>query len=102
MPTCSSFSKTVAPGLRVGWIIPGNRFKQKVLRLKAASTVCTSSPDQHLIARLLDSGACERHMRKIRHAVKSQLLKTVVAIGRYFPEDTIFHAYFIGSRHRKP
>jgi len=86
--TCSSFSKTVAPGLRVGWTIPGKRFKEKVLRLKAASTVCTSTLDQHLIARFLDSGACERHMRKIRRAVKGQLLKTVVAIGKHFPEDT--------------
>lgn len=49
--TCSSFSKTLAPGLRVGWTIPGSRFSPKIRRLKAGITISTSTLDQYLVSR---------------------------------------------------
>ncbi len=86
--TCSSFSKTLAPGFRIGWALPGRRFKERVLRLKAGSTVCSSSLDQEIMARFLAGGTFERHMRSLRNMVKTQVVKTALAVQKYFPEGT--------------
>jgi len=86
--TCSSFSKTLAPGLRIGWVIPGRRFLDKIQRLKAGVTISTSTLDQHIVARFLAGGAYERHLRFLRTALKKQLLRTAVEIQRHFPEQT--------------
>jgi DNA-binding transcriptional MocR family regulator len=88
--TCSSFSKTLAPGFRIGWALPGKRFRDRVLRLKAGSTVCSAGLDQEIMARYLAGGGVDRHMRTLRNAVKSQVLKTALAIRKYFPPGTGF------------
>jgi DNA-binding transcriptional MocR family regulator len=86
--TCSSFSKTLAPGLRIGWVIPAKRFKEKVQNLKAATTVSTSTLDQYLIAQYLAGGAYERHLRQLRNALKKQVVRTALAIHKHFPPET--------------
>jgi DNA-binding transcriptional MocR family regulator len=86
--TCSSFSKTLAPGLRTGWILPGRRFKPRIQRLKAGTSIANSTLDQYLIARFLASGAYERHLRSLRNTLKQQAIQTAVAIQKYFPPDT--------------
>jgi DNA-binding transcriptional MocR family regulator len=86
--TCSSFSKTLAPGLRIGWVIPAKRFKEKVQNLKAATTVSTSTLDQYLVAQYLTGGAYERHLRRLRNALKKQVVRTALAIHEHFPSET--------------
>jgi DNA-binding transcriptional MocR family regulator len=86
--TCSSFSKTLAPGLRIGWVIPPKRFKEKIQNLKAATTVSTSTLDQYLIAQYLAGGAYERHLRRLRNALKKQVVRTALAIQKHFPPET--------------
>lgn len=86
--TCSSFSKTLAPGLRTGWVIPGKRFKDQIRRLKAGTTVCTSTLDQYVISTFLSESAFERHLRSLRGALKKQTVRTALAIQKYFPPDT--------------
>ncbi len=84
---CSSFSKTLIPDLRVGWTIPG-RFTEKVKRLKFNSMLATSKLNQLIIARFLESGAYERHLRRMRHALRNQVGNMTRAIAKYFPEHT--------------
>ncbi len=86
--TCSSFSKTLAPGLRIGWVIPGRRFREQILRIKAGTTVCGSTLDQHLLARFLAEPGCERHMRHIRSRIRKQVIRMALAIQKHFPEGT--------------
>ena len=86
--TCASFSKTLAPGLRLGWLIPGERFSERVRRLKAGITLSTSTLDQYVVARFLESGAYERHLRMLRAALKKQLFQTALAVQRHFPAGT--------------
>jgi len=86
--TCSSFSKTLAPGLRLGYVIPGERFSRKIQRLKAGMTICTSTLDQYLVSEFLAGGAYERHLRVLRGALKKQTLRTALAIQNHFPEQT--------------
>jgi len=86
--TCSSFSKTLAPGLRLGWVIPGTRFSPRIQRLKAGMTISTSTLDQYIVSSLLASGAYDRHLRVLRSALKKQVFKTALEIQRHFPEQT--------------
>jgi DNA-binding transcriptional MocR family regulator len=86
--TCSSFSKALASGLRTGWVIPGNRFKEKILKLKTGFSVSTSSLDQLLLARFLESGVYERHLRSLRERIKKQVVIFAEAVEKYFPDGT--------------
>lgn len=84
---CSSFSKTVAPGYRVGWIAPG-RYQEKIEALKMAVTVASASPTQMAVAEFLANGGYERHLRKIRRSYAGKVAQMSDAIGRYFPNGT--------------
>ena len=50
---CSSFSKTIAPGYRVGWVAPG-RFRRQVEHLKSMNTIATATLPQMAVARFLE------------------------------------------------
>ncbi len=82
---CSSFSKTLAPGYRVGWVSPG-RFGQQVERLKLMTTLSASQPAQLAIADYLQHGGYDQHLRRLRHAMESQLSSLLAAVARHFPE----------------
>lgn len=84
---CASFSKSLAPGYRIGWAIPG-RFKEKVLRLKRMHTVSTNTLAQAAIANFLSNGRFELHLRHLRKALYTQSLRYVQAVSDYFPDDT--------------
>ncbi len=86
--TCSSFSKTLAPGLRLGWVIPGKRFNSRIQRLKAGITISTSTLGQYVASRFLASGAYERHLRALRNALKKQLFRIAIEIQNHFPAKT--------------
>jgi DNA-binding transcriptional MocR family regulator len=84
---CSSFSKSLAPGYRVGWVVPG-RFKERIERLKFMTTVATSTINQMALAHFLENGSYDRHLRKIRTAFQNQINFTTQAIIKYFPAET--------------
>jgi len=84
---CSSFSKCLAPGYRVGWVAPG-RFIKTVARLKLTTTISASVPAQVGIAKYLQKGGYDKHLRNLRHALLVNQIKFVEAIERYFPAGT--------------
>ena len=84
---CSSFSKTLASDLRIGWTMPG-RFSHKVKRLKFNSTITSPKLNQLIIADFLQSGHYERHLRLFRNALKKQMTNTALAIAEHFPNET--------------
>jgi DNA-binding transcriptional MocR family regulator len=84
---CSSFSKTLAPGHRVGWSAPG-RFRERVERLKNISTAGNALLPQMMIAEFLKSGGYDHYLRNIRKAYAQQMQLMSQAIGKYFPEGT--------------
>jgi DNA-binding transcriptional MocR family regulator len=84
---CSSFSKCLAPGYRVGWATPGRLFNQ-VKRAKLVTTIATSGPAQVAIAEFLKQGGYNHHLRKLRQTFESQQSRMLQAIGRHFPKDT--------------
>ena len=83
----SSFTKTLAPGLRVGWIAPGRRFAE-VSMLKFVNTISTEEVGQEVIAEFLANGGYDHHLRRLRQAFRDQVARMTDAIERHFPADT--------------
>ncbi len=84
---CSSFSKTLSPGLRVGWSIPG-RFADTVKRLKMNGSVSSPTLNQYVVAEFLKGGTYDRHLRRLRTSLKNQASNMALAVARHFPPGT--------------
>jgi DNA-binding transcriptional MocR family regulator len=84
---CASFSKTLAPGYRVGYVLPG-RWREAVERLKFSQTIATPTLPQMAIADFLETGGYERHLRKLRRCIAEQVTRVSEAIALHFPEGT--------------
>ena len=84
---CSSFSKTLAPGYRVGWAI-GGRFQPEMERLKMMSNLATASPPQLALAEFLATGGYDHHLRAIRRVYARNISLLADAVARYFPQGT--------------
>jgi len=84
---CSSFSKTVAPGYRVGWAI-GGRYQAEMERLKMMTNLATSTPPQLALAEFLATGGYDHHLRSIRRIYARNISQLTDAVVRYFPEGT--------------
>ena len=84
---CDSFTKTLSPGYRVGWVAPG-RFKAKVEFLKFVNTSASPSLLQMAVAEFLQNGGFDHHLRRIRRLYAEQMQKMSEAITRYFPAGT--------------
>ncbi|CAM2140571.1 Uncharacterized HTH-type transcriptional regulator YdcR [Pararobbsia alpina] len=84
---CGSFSKTLAPGYRIGWVSAG-RFAERIQRLKLMTTLSASIPAQAGIADFLQHGAYDKHLRQLRAALNTQMASMQQALRRYMPEGT--------------
>lgn len=84
---CSSFSKTIVPGHRVGWCAPG-RFMSQISKLKATLNISTAGIVQESVVQLLSTGTYDRHLRKMRAELGRQLSLTSQAIEDHFPPGT--------------
>lgn len=84
---CSSFSKTVAPGWRVGWLLPA-RWKERVEELRFTFSVASPVVTQAALADFLASGGLERHLRRLRVAVREQVSHGVELVRTSFPAGT--------------
>jgi len=84
---CSSFSKTIAPGYRVGWSIAG-RFQGEMERLKMMMNIAATSPTQLAMAEFLATGGYDHHLRTIRRILARNISQMADAVVRYFPAGT--------------
>lgn len=84
---CGSFSKSLAPGYRVGWIAPG-KYKDKIIRQKMLQTISTPPLYQEVIADFMEHGRYDHHLRTLRQKLYTNCLQYQRAIEAYFPEHT--------------
>jgi DNA-binding transcriptional MocR family regulator len=84
---CSSFSKSLGPGLRLGWIAPG-RHLDEAIRLKTLLNLGTSSVTQMAMARFLGDGGYERYLRGLRARLRDSMAAVRARVLELFPEGT--------------
>jgi len=84
---CSSYSKSISPGYRVGWLAPG-RWAEKVERLKAALNLFSPVAPQLAIAGFLESGGFDHTLRRMRRVYALRTEKMADAVLRSFPMGT--------------
>ena len=84
---CSSFSKTLAPGLRVGWVAPG-RYLERVMHMKYISTGYTATQPQLAIADFIEGGHYQPHLRRVRGQYQRARDQMIDWVSRYFPAGT--------------
>jgi DNA-binding transcriptional MocR family regulator len=82
---CGSFSKTLAPGYRVGYISPG-LFHDRIVHLKTATNWGNATLPALAIGEFLRNGGYDHHLRKIRRTYRDQVQKMREAIATEFPE----------------
>ena len=84
---CSSFSKTVAPGFRIGWVAAG-RYGKVIEHLKFITSLASPTFPQLVIAEFIKQGYYDKHNRAAKHQYQKNRDRMIQAIQRYFPEET--------------
>ncbi len=80
-----SVSKTLAPALRIGWVLTPPRHLAALRRIKRDNDFGSNALAQAVLARLLDSGHYDRHLRWLRRRYRQRRDALVQAIGRQLP-----------------
>ncbi len=84
---CSSFSKSLAPGYRVGWVLPG-RFQEMVEWLKYTTSLASPTLAEYGIADFMDSGRYQPYLRKVRREYARRMSALSQSVRRFFPAET--------------
>ncbi|ANS40556.1 aminotransferase-like domain-containing protein [Serratia inhibens] len=84
---CSSFTKTLAPDFRIGWIA-GGRFNDALRKLKAVSSMAESQLLSETLAMFLETGGYDHHLRNLRKRYAAQVEAARALIARHFPRGT--------------
>jgi len=84
---CGSFSKTLSPGLKAGWIVPG-RWRDSIRMLKFVASGGQNELVELAIAELIESGGYERGLRGLRRRFESQVDAARGIIAEAFPRGT--------------
>ncbi len=84
----SSYSKTLAPGIRLGWLAAG-KFTQRAEQIRFALGSTVSPIYQETVSRLLSSSSYDRHLRTFRMQLARNAYTAIHLISSYLPEGTV-------------
>lgn len=84
---CASLNKTLAPGMRLGWISAG-KWHERVEMLKHTQSRGCEALSQLAVSAFMGTPSYERYLRRLRNTLAQQRMQMSVAILRYFPPGT--------------
>jgi len=84
--TCSSFSKTAAPGYRTGWLLPG-KYEEQAKRIKRAQSCSTPMLQQWTLNEYIQSGDYDRHLSVLRKKLVYNCERMRALIAEHFPRE---------------
>ncbi|MCP1674675.1 DNA-binding transcriptional MocR family regulator [Natronocella acetinitrilica] len=84
---CNSFSKTLAPDLRVGWV-SSPRLSERLCQLQFAGQLAAPGLAQRALTELLQGGGIDRHLRRVRASYMTNISRAVHLVDQYFPAGT--------------
>lgn len=79
-------SKTLAPGLRLGWMVVPETLLDRIVRLRRVEDFHVATTEQIAFARFLASGAFERHVRRMRHRYRRRRERVLAMLARRAPQ----------------
>jgi 2-aminoadipate transaminase len=85
-----SFSKTIAPGFRIGWIAAPKYIMEKLIIAKQASDLHTSHFTQSIVYQYLEDNDVDKHISKIREVYGKQCQAMLSSIQNYFPQSVSY------------
>ncbi|NOT18435.1 MAG: PLP-dependent aminotransferase family protein [Sulfuriferula sp.] len=85
---CSSFSKTLAPGLRIGWVAAEGARRERIEYLKYVTSIASPTVPQLAVAELLANGRYERYLREVRGKYASAVARMSDVVMQIFPSET--------------
>jgi GntR family transcriptional regulator/MocR family aminotransferase len=80
-----STSKTLSPGLHLGWLVAPDRLTEPLVAARRRLGALAATPDQHAFVRLVESGAYDRHLRRMRRAYQRRRTAMLGALGDAVP-----------------
>ncbi|MBN2618114.1 MAG: PLP-dependent aminotransferase family protein [Spirochaetales bacterium] len=83
---CSSFSKTVSPGLRIGWVV-GGKYHKRCKGYKVSSTLGGNNLLQEALADFLHSNGYYNHVKKLQRNIAKQAAEMKVLLEEFLPKD---------------
>jgi 2-aminoadipate transaminase len=82
----STVSKTIAPGLRIGWVVASEEIRRKLTIAKQAADLHSSSLDQRIVHRYLTEFDSQGHIEQIRRAYGERFAIMDAALRETMPE----------------
>ncbi|CAM8384996.1 TPA: PLP-dependent aminotransferase family protein [Citrobacter freundii] len=87
---CSSFSKCLVPGFRIGWVAAG-KHARRIQRLQLMSTLSTSSPMQLALVDYLSTRRYDAHLRRLRRQLAERKQQAWQTLLRHLPAEVKIH-----------
>ena len=87
---CSSFSKCLVPGFRIGWVAAGKQAR-RIQQLQLMSTLSTSSPMQLALVDYLSTKRYDAHLRRLRRQLAERKQQAWQALLRHLPPEVVVH-----------
>jgi 2-aminoadipate transaminase len=84
----STFSKTLAPGIRLGWIVAPPDVITKFVQLKQGADLHTSTFTQYVAYEVARDGFLDEHVRHIRSVYRERRDVMLQALSEFFPPET--------------
>jgi 2-aminoadipate transaminase len=83
----STFSKILAPGFRLGWVVASKEILEKLILAKQATDLCTNVFSQYIAYQYIQGGHLDKQVEKTRHLYKRKRDIMLESLKKYFPKE---------------